>query len=333
MCSHISTYKVVGTIIESWCLGKSQIFTIPHPFDENNLFSNQSLGQFHIFPIQRNPDTWKYKEELAKTLMALTVDQILKRIGSYGWYQKRLTLIIGLMEGVNMVYQILIIVFIAAEPNWRCVTNATNCTLEGSFRPGHANYHLRCKIARDQWEFEKRVYVGCNRGKSSALLCLWLLFFLINFYSPSFSCHSLLSLFLFESLFLFLFLLLSFSCPCHCFFSNFCLYLCLCFHLKSLSLSLFLFKFLFLFLSSFWLFLCFLFLSLPITDFVYNFIFLGMCLVWSLKIYFFILNLIRRFLCLAFQSAFYCLCSYIYVLNVIYLLSSLRFGLIYNLVF
>ena len=41
--------------------------------------------------------------------------------------------------GINMVYQILIIVFIAAEPPWHCATNATNCTLEGSFRPGKDN--------------------------------------------------------------------------------------------------------------------------------------------------------------------------------------------------
>ena len=247
MCSHISTYKVVGTIIESWCLGKSQIFTIPYPFDENNLFSNQSLGQFHIFPIQRNPDTWKYKEELANTLMALTVDQILKRIGSYGWYQKRLTLIIGLMEGVNMVYQILIIVFIAAEPNWRCVTNATNCTLEGSFRPGHANYHLRCKIARDQWEFEKgftSVVTEVNHQPYFVYDC---------YFSSSISIRLLFPVILY-----YLFFCLS-PCFCFCFYccpsvvlatvsfqtsvsifvsvstSSLCLCLCLCFCLSSCS--------------------------------------------------------------------------------------------------
>ena len=85
--------------------------------------------------------------------MALSIDDMLKRIGGYGWYQMRLTLIIALMEGINMVYQILIIVFIAAEPPWHCATNATNCTLEGSFRPGKDNFNYRCDIPRDQWEF------------------------------------------------------------------------------------------------------------------------------------------------------------------------------------
>ena len=85
--------------------------------------------------------------------MALSIDEVLEKIGGFGCYQMRLTLIIALIEGINMVYQILIIVFIAAEPSWHCVTNATNCTLQGSFKPGKKNFDYRCDIPREQWEF------------------------------------------------------------------------------------------------------------------------------------------------------------------------------------
>ena len=87
--------------------------------------------------------------------MALSIDEVLERIGGYGLYQKRLTVIMTIMEAINMCYQILIMVFIAAEPSWHCVNNATNCTLEGDIKPTMKTYNYRCHIDRDQWEFSK----------------------------------------------------------------------------------------------------------------------------------------------------------------------------------
>ena len=85
--------------------------------------------------------------------MALSMDDSLERIGSSGWFQIRMILILSYMEWFNMTYQTLIIVFIAAEPSWHCATNATNCTLLGNFKPGNGNYDYRYKIPRNQWAF------------------------------------------------------------------------------------------------------------------------------------------------------------------------------------
>ena len=87
--------------------------------------------------------------------MALTVDEVLEKVGSLGPYQFRLIGVILYIEGFNMVFQIMTSTFVAAEPPWHCVANATNCTLEGNFRPGLKNYSFRCTIPREQWAFDK----------------------------------------------------------------------------------------------------------------------------------------------------------------------------------
>ena len=86
--------------------------------------------------------------------MTLTVDEVLEKVGSLGFYQIRLIIIITFIEWINMASQITISSFVGAEPPWHCVSNATDCTLVGSFRPGMKNFELRCKIPRNQWEFE-----------------------------------------------------------------------------------------------------------------------------------------------------------------------------------
>jgi len=85
--------------------------------------------------------------------MALTVDQMLERIGSLGFYQIRLIFILGYIEWFNMTFQVLVPTFIAAEPNWLCVTNHSSCNLTGEFKPGDKLYNERCDMPRDAWEF------------------------------------------------------------------------------------------------------------------------------------------------------------------------------------
>ena len=85
--------------------------------------------------------------------MALTVDQVLERIGSLGLYQIRLIFILGYIEWVNITWQVLLPSFIAAEPKWLCVANQSTCNLTGSFKPGDKLYDKRCNMSRDAWKF------------------------------------------------------------------------------------------------------------------------------------------------------------------------------------
>ncbi|XP_073236128.1 organic cation transporter protein-like [Porites lutea] len=85
--------------------------------------------------------------------MALTVDQVLDRIGSLGLYQIRLIFILSYIEWVNITWQILVPTFIAAEPNWLCETDHSACNLTGEFKPGDKLYDERCKMPREAWKF------------------------------------------------------------------------------------------------------------------------------------------------------------------------------------
>ena len=85
--------------------------------------------------------------------MALSLDQMLEKIGSLGWYQIRLTFIVTYIE-FTMALQIMSMTFLAAEPPWHCLTNSTNCTLEGYHRPGEEHFKYRCEIPRNEWDFK-----------------------------------------------------------------------------------------------------------------------------------------------------------------------------------
>lgn len=85
--------------------------------------------------------------------MALTVDQILERIGSLGFYQIRLIAILSYIEWFNITFQVMVPTFIAAEPNWMCVANHRSCNLTGEFKPGDDLYIKRCDMPRDSWKF------------------------------------------------------------------------------------------------------------------------------------------------------------------------------------
>ena len=93
------------------------------------------------------------QKEKMLTEQSYTVDQMLEHVGSFGWYQIRLLLVLSYLEGVSIAWQVLGMTFIAAEPNWRCVTNSTECTQPGTFGPGNSYYNERCNMNRSEWEF------------------------------------------------------------------------------------------------------------------------------------------------------------------------------------
>nr|XP_058941384.1 organic cation transporter protein-like [Pocillopora verrucosa] len=85
--------------------------------------------------------------------MALTADQVLTKIGSFGRYQLRLLIFASILGWFWFAWPLLLSTFIAAEPGWRCVANSTECQIGAIVYPGDNNYDLRCNMSRVAWEF------------------------------------------------------------------------------------------------------------------------------------------------------------------------------------
>ena len=85
--------------------------------------------------------------------MALTVDQVLERVGSFGLYQIRLLCVLSFLIWVPNGFQVMLLTFIGAEPGWKCVTNSTKCNRIGTFSVGDDIYQQRYSMNRSDWTF------------------------------------------------------------------------------------------------------------------------------------------------------------------------------------
>lgn len=83
-------------------------------------------------------------------------DEILQKIGSYGFFQKRNTLLLGLIIFI-LTFQTVLMVFVGAEPSWKCSANSEKCTGNGSYNSGHGFYKARCEMNRSDWEFTQEL--------------------------------------------------------------------------------------------------------------------------------------------------------------------------------
>lgn len=82
----------------------------------------------------------------------MDTDEILEDIGSYGLFQKRNSLLLGLVIFV-LTFQTVSMVFIGAEPTWRCKANSLTCTRNGTISPDDDFYKARCNMSYEDWEF------------------------------------------------------------------------------------------------------------------------------------------------------------------------------------
>lgn len=86
--------------------------------------------------------------------MGLTVDEVLEKIGSLGFFQIRLILIISYVEWFVITLQVMVPTFLAAEPKWMCVpahvNSSTACNFTGEFT---AVDDRRCDMPREAWKF------------------------------------------------------------------------------------------------------------------------------------------------------------------------------------
>ena len=85
--------------------------------------------------------------------MALTADEVLEEVGSFGWFQKRLLVLFNLLSALLFGWAVMVTGIITAEPPWKCSSNSSVCTFDEAMGPGDANYNDRCNMSRSDWYF------------------------------------------------------------------------------------------------------------------------------------------------------------------------------------
>jgi len=84
--------------------------------------------------------------------MELSTDELLESIGSFGRYQILLNVFCNLAYMFWWGIPVMVMVFIASDPGWKCKNNAT-CPFTETMRLGDDNFSYRCDIPRNDWEF------------------------------------------------------------------------------------------------------------------------------------------------------------------------------------
>ncbi|KAK3740890.1 hypothetical protein QZH41_013408 [Actinostola sp. cb2023] len=126
---------------------------------ENGNDAQQPTDKVQLIEVaKRDKNSSKESKEIgydntAFYMTGLTVDEVLAKIGSLGFYQIRLIIILSFAGWVNLGFQIMIMTFIGAEPPWQCAANSSACTLKGEMGTSHKNYSVRCSLNRSDWEF------------------------------------------------------------------------------------------------------------------------------------------------------------------------------------
>ena len=88
--------------------------------------------------------------------MALTIDEMLKKIGEFRQYQWYLISVLGVCLLAASAFNTMVVSFITAEPDWKCVDgymNNTVCRFNTSITLTSDDYKARCKMPREAWAF------------------------------------------------------------------------------------------------------------------------------------------------------------------------------------
>jgi hypothetical protein len=97
--------------------------------------------------------SWKPADDL---IMAQTIDEVFKKIGEFRQYQWFVLVLLGNFLLTSGAFNGVIVVFITAEPDWKCVDgymNNTVCRFNTSITLTSDDYKARCKMPRDAWTF------------------------------------------------------------------------------------------------------------------------------------------------------------------------------------
>jgi hypothetical protein len=88
--------------------------------------------------------------------MVFTIDDVFKIIGEFQQFQWLQLAIIGYSVMSLGAFPIMIVSFITAEPDWKCVDgymNNTVCRFNKSITLTSDDYKARCKMPREAWTF------------------------------------------------------------------------------------------------------------------------------------------------------------------------------------
>ena len=130
----------------------SQWSTLWFVFGSRALFFSLSSqrSQKKITPDLRLPGRKKALPSSYSVIM--DADEILEEIGSFGFFQKRNAVFLGLIIFV-LTFQTVSMVFIGGEPTWRCTANSSVCTQNATISPDDDYYKARCNMSSEDWEF------------------------------------------------------------------------------------------------------------------------------------------------------------------------------------
>ena len=86
-----------------------------------------------------------------KTMRKMKIDEIFEEIGQFGKLQKLFVMIICLIQ-VHKAYQTLIMTFVGNSPDWKCVSNNTECNITDVLT---STDKRRCHMDRKSWQYTK----------------------------------------------------------------------------------------------------------------------------------------------------------------------------------
>ena len=87
--------------------------------------------------------------------MAVTIDDVFVKIGQFRQYQLYMVVIVGYTVLIA-AFSTMIVTFITAEPDWKCVDgymNNTVCRFNKSITLTSDDYKARCNMPREAWMF------------------------------------------------------------------------------------------------------------------------------------------------------------------------------------
>ncbi len=88
--------------------------------------------------------------------MAVSIDEMLKHIGEFRQYQWFVLCLLGYCLLTAGSFNAMIVTFITAEPDWKCVDgymNNTVCRFNKSITLTSDDYKARCEMPREAWTF------------------------------------------------------------------------------------------------------------------------------------------------------------------------------------
>ena len=88
--------------------------------------------------------------------MANTIDDVFKKIGEFREYQWYILTLLGYTMFSIVAFASMIVAFITAEPDWKCVEgykNNTVCRFNSTITLTSDDYKARCKMPREAWMF------------------------------------------------------------------------------------------------------------------------------------------------------------------------------------